>query len=67
MASSPPVSRGQAARDVALFVAGLAGVAHETLISPIERPWLLALFAVMLGLPNFIRLDEMRQRRKEDE
>lgn len=48
------------ARDIALFVAGLAGVAHETLLAKAERPTLLLLFAAMLGLPAFLRADEKR-------
>lgn len=40
-------------RDIALFVFGLAGIAHETLIARAERPSLLLLFAAMLGLPAF--------------
>lgn len=50
------------ARDVLLFLAGLAGVAHETLIhSGGDRLGLLALFAAMLGLPYALRLDQHRQ------
>lgn len=48
-------------RDIALFLAGLAGVAHETLIAKVERPTLLLLFAAMLGLPAFLRADEKRE------
>ena len=41
-------------RDLALFVAGLLGVVHETLIrvGP-ERPYLLMTFAAMMGMPLF--------------
>ena len=39
------------ARALLLFLAALAGVAHETLIAQAERPYLLALFAAMLGMP----------------
>jgi hypothetical protein len=55
------------ARDVALFVAGMAGVAHETLIASGERPTLLILFAAMLGLPAFLRADGGRSGKKEDD
>lgn len=41
-------------RDVILFAAGLAGIAHETLIERADRPQLLLLFAGMLGLPAFL-------------
>lgn len=55
-------------RDTVLFFAGLAGIAHETLIwdGP-ERPTLLLLFAAFLGLPVFLRTDERRRDRAEDE
>jgi hypothetical protein len=45
-------------RDVGLFVGGLAGVAHETLLTKAERPTLLILFAAMMGLPAFLRPPE---------
>lgn len=45
-------------RDVALFVGGVAGVIHETVLSETERPTLLLLFAAMLGLPAFLRSDD---------
>lgn len=38
-------------RDITLFVGGLAGVAHEVVITQGERPFLLTLFAAMMGLP----------------
>ncbi len=47
-------------RDSLLFLAGLAGVAHETLIANVERPTLLLLFAAMIGLPAFLRHDEKK-------
>jgi hypothetical protein len=43
-----------------LFLGGLAGVLHETLITAGERPSLLILFAAMMGLPAFLRTDENR-------
>lgn len=45
-------------RDGVLFVVGLAGIAHETVVMNAERPSLLVLFAGMVGLPAFIRKDE---------
>lgn len=42
-------------RDILLFFAGLAGVAHETLTEKVDRPQLLVMFAGMLGLPAFLR------------
>lgn len=45
------------ARDTVLFVVGLLGVAHETLVNDADRPTLLLLFAAMIGLPAFIAKD----------
>lgn len=46
-------------RDSILFVAGLFGIAYETLgPSGGERPTLLILFSAMVGLPAFLRSDE---------
>lgn len=50
-------------RDATLFVAGLAGVIHETVVSQAERPALLMLFAAMMGLPAFFRADEERKKK----
>lgn len=52
-------------RDGILFVSGLIGIAHETLIAKTDRPTLLLLFAAMIGLPAFLNKDEKEQR-KED-
>jgi hypothetical protein len=52
-------------RDTLLFLGGLAGAAHETLIAPVERPTLLILFAGMMGLPAFLRADERKQEDRE--
>jgi hypothetical protein len=49
------VNRWPIIRDVLLFLGGLAGVMHETIISRVERPSLLLLFAAMMGLPAFLR------------
>lgn len=50
-------------RDVVLFAGGLAGVAHETFFATVDRPYLLLLFAGMMGLPVVIGADEWRSRR----
>lgn len=50
-----------AIRDSLLFLGGLAGVAHETLLTHTERPTLLILFAAMMGLPAFLRSDEAKK------
>ncbi len=45
-------------RNTTLFIVGLLGVAHETLLNDADRPTLLLLFAAMIGLPAFIIKDE---------
>jgi hypothetical protein len=47
-------------RDLILFLVGLAGVAHETIISASPDPTLLLIFGAMLGLPAFLRKDEAK-------
>lgn len=49
-------------RDAALFMGGMAGVFHETVLQTGERPTLLILFAAMMGLPAFLRADQLRSR-----
>lgn len=48
-------------RDLVLFVAGLGFMAHEVLIQPVERPFIISAALGMMGLPVFLRLDERRQ------
>lgn len=57
-----PVPAWHTGRDLTLFVLGLLGTAHETLVTAGERPSLLVLFAAMMGLPAFLRADERRRR-----
>lgn len=52
-------------RDTILFFSGLVGVFREAERSGIERPTLLIIYAGMLGLPIFARLDEKRQAAKD--
>lgn len=52
------------ARDVLLFIVGLAGVVHEIAVAGLERPTLLALLAAMMGLPLFLRADDRGGKRK---
>lgn len=54
-------------RDGVLFVIGLLGIAHETLVSKADRPTLLLLFAAMVGLPAFLHKDEKRQAKEDKE
>lgn len=49
-------------RDSILFLMGLLGVGHETLIANVERPTLILLFAAMVGLPAFLRHDEAKKK-----
>lgn len=51
------LSRG--ARDVILFFGGIAGVAYETIHEHSDRPYLLTLFAGMMGLTLFLRKNGM--------
>lgn len=48
----------KATRDSILFLGGFAGVVFETLHERVDRPYLLAVFTGMMGLPLFIRKDE---------
>ncbi len=47
-------------RGTALFLAGLMGVAYETLVGQADRPTLLITFAAMMGLPLFLKADETK-------
>lgn len=49
---------GKDLRTWLLFLGGLSGVAYETLAAQAERPYLLVIFASMMGLPLFLRRDE---------
>lgn len=49
--------RWTATRDILLFFVGMAGVAHEVVLTNTERPTLLILFAAMMGLPAVLRQD----------
>ena len=50
-------------RDSVLFVCGLIGILHETVVRDIDRPYLLFVFAGMMGLPIVYRKDEKDQAR----
>lgn len=50
--------RQKAIRSTVLFVCGLAGICYETVVEHTERPTLLILFAGMVGLPAFLKMDE---------
>lgn len=54
-------------RGTALFLAGLAGVAYETIASQADRPTLLITFAAMMGLPLFLKADDKALRPKPAE
>jgi hypothetical protein len=60
----------QLKRDTVLFISGLIGVAHQTIVAKAEKPTLLLLFGAMIGLPAFLRGDESKSKSKskaEDE
>lgn len=52
-------------RDGVLFITGLMGIAHETLVNDLDRYGLLMLFAGMVGLPFVYNKDEKNQKQKE--
>lgn len=54
--------RFQISRDAILFVVGLAGITYETIKGGTEEPTLIIAFVGMMGLPLFIKTDEMRNR-----
>jgi predicted membrane channel-forming protein YqfA (hemolysin III family) len=45
-------------RDVVIFGIGIIGILHEIFWSTSDRPTLIILFAAMIGLPAFLRIDE---------
>jgi hypothetical protein len=65
----PPRSRPGAVRDAVLLICGLAGVAHQELLTQHERPYLLAIYLSMMGLSagleDLVRL--LRGSRDKDE
>jgi hypothetical protein len=60
VAPSRPGWRLRLTRDTTLFLAGLAGIFHETVFQDTDRPALLLLFGGMVGLPAFLRIDEAK-------
>ena len=60
-------SRTGALRDWLLLLGGLAGTAHETLFAHVDRPWLLGLYAAMMGLPYALTADRPDERPKRPE
>ena len=54
-------------RDTILFFSGLSGVVYETIFSGDERAQLLLLFGAMMGLPAFLRADEARGGKNEED
>lgn len=43
------------ARDAILFLAGLLGIVHQTVLAHPPEPTLLLVFAAMMGLPAFLK------------
>lgn len=42
-------------RDLILFFGGFIGVAYEAVFTQADRPYLLVVFAAMMGLPTFLQ------------
>lgn len=59
--------RPKVTRDGFLFAFGIAGVTYQTVIEHLDRPTLLILFAGCLGFPVFLRADESRKTKKDEE
>lgn len=38
-----------------MFVVGIAGIIHQTLLTSGDRPYLLAVFTAMLGVPVYLQ------------
>jgi hypothetical protein len=56
-----PLRNVKLTRDGILFVGGLAGIAHETLVwDGTERPILTGVFVAMCGLPAFLIQDRAK-------
>jgi hypothetical protein len=59
--SSRPRLSAKGWRDTLLFLTGLALIINEAVLRDgTERPTLLVLYAGMVGLPAFLRIDERR-------
>lgn len=43
--------RGQTVRNTVIFIVGVSGIVYEAVKEKADRPWLLAVFAAMIGLP----------------
>lgn len=54
-------------RDGILFITGVLGIAWETLGEDIDRPYLLAVFCAMVGLPVFLHTDEKSKFRMDED
>lgn len=48
-------------------MSGLLGVVHETLLTATAEPTLLLIFGAMMGLPAFLRDDEDKRNKDDDE
>ena len=52
-------------RDFTLFVVGLGLIVREAIFENSERPYMLMLFATMIGLPLAFRADSARSKKEE--
>ncbi len=44
-------------RDVLLFTIGVIGILHEVVFTSLDRPGVLALMAVLVGVPTYLWFD----------
>lgn len=54
-------------RNFTLFMSGLLGVAHETLLTTTDRPSLIVAFSAMMGLPAVLGKDEKKHEKEKHE
>lgn len=55
------------ARDLTMFLAGLAGFVHEVAVTDGERPTLLLACLALMGVPFFLNRDERDSREPTEE
>jgi hypothetical protein len=48
------------------FLGGMAILGYETLVEKADRPYLLGVAAMMIGLPIALGLDRIKQNRDDD-
>lgn len=53
-------------RDALLFLGGMSGIAHETILAENPREALLLLFGAMIGVIPFLRLEDAITKMREE-